>query len=390
MRTAFIIMRIGDPSLETMCKDAIVPALKACGFDPKRVDKHEQGGPLKSEIIKFLQQSDIIVADLTDERPNCYLEVGYAMGLDKFQNLILTARYDHDVRARDHDPNGPKVHFDLDSYNILYWHPGKLAEFEQELEKRIRRRLVQVLPAPETKPRLSEAWLNQHREAARAGHTRAGDTGFMEVVLFPMDSAISLSQGELLRVAESAQISTGMLGVVIRNGENDPRPISDGIKAEFAGLMGHAYWALRKDGTFYSLDSHVLAAVDERSANTLYYHRLVHGVTEVFLYANRLYSRLGLDSNDRVSITLGFKGIKGRALRAPTDTILVVIPRKASDDPDTETVTLRLGEIETDLVNKVSHFVSPVLSLFDFFQLAPAQLAAMVDMFVRRASGGGS
>ncbi|MBM3332138.1 hypothetical protein FJY68_09890 [candidate division WOR-3 bacterium] len=61
MRAAFIIMRIGEPTLETMCKEAIVPALKACGFDPKRVDKHEQGGPLKSEIIKFLEQSDILI-----------------------------------------------------------------------------------------------------------------------------------------------------------------------------------------------------------------------------------------------------------------------------------------------------------------------------------------
>jgi len=49
---------------------------------------------------------------------------------------------------------------------------------------------------------------------------------------------------------------------------------------------------------------------------------------------------------------------------------------------------VHLGEIETDLVAKVSPFVTSVLSLFNFFQLEPAQLSGMVEMFVKRASGG--
>lgn len=46
MPEAFIVMQIGDPRLDAVCERAIVPALKACGFDPKRVDKHNQGGLL--------------------------------------------------------------------------------------------------------------------------------------------------------------------------------------------------------------------------------------------------------------------------------------------------------------------------------------------------------
>ena len=41
----------------------------------------------------------MIVADITNERPNCYLEVGYAMGLGKKANLILTAREDTTTRV---------------------------------------------------------------------------------------------------------------------------------------------------------------------------------------------------------------------------------------------------------------------------------------------------
>src|SRR6058998_2551562 len=140
MPQGFIVIQIGNEELDRLCADAIVPALKACGLDPKRVDKHNQGGLLKSEIISFIEKADIIVADVTNERPNCYLEVGYTMGVDKFRNLILTAREDHNQDSRSHKEGGPKVHFDLSGYDILFWNIKNLDHFRSELEKRIKRR----------------------------------------------------------------------------------------------------------------------------------------------------------------------------------------------------------------------------------------------------------
>ena len=147
MRQAFIIMRIGNPELDAVCKEVIVPALKKCDFDPKRVDKHNVGRLLKSEIVEFIESSDIIVADLTHERPNCYLEVGYAMGLDKFRNLILTAREDHSQDSPNYKKGGPKIHFDLSGYDILFWNPKDLSKFKEELVKRIKRRLATCMHA---------------------------------------------------------------------------------------------------------------------------------------------------------------------------------------------------------------------------------------------------
>lgn len=110
MADAFVIMQIGNADLDRACAAGIVPAVEACGLSAKRVDKHNKGGLLKSEIIAFIQSADIIIADLTNERPNCYLEVGYAMGIDKFRNLILTAREDHNPDSVDRKAGGPKVH----------------------------------------------------------------------------------------------------------------------------------------------------------------------------------------------------------------------------------------------------------------------------------------
>lgn len=138
---AFVIMQIGDPALDGVYEQAIVPALWSVGLVPKRVDRHSAGGLLHSEIISFIEESELIVADLTHERPNCYLEVGYALGAGRFSRVILTAREDHNPDSPEHAADGPKVHFDLSGYEILFWSVERLASFRLELSKRAERRL---------------------------------------------------------------------------------------------------------------------------------------------------------------------------------------------------------------------------------------------------------
>lgn len=136
MRYIFMIMQIGDEELDKLYEHFTVPAVLECGYDIKRVDKHNKGGLLKSEIDEFIQGADIIIADLTNERQNCYLEIGYAMGLDKFENIILTVREDHFLDSPNHKKDGPKIHFDLSGYDILRWERGSELRFKEELIKK--------------------------------------------------------------------------------------------------------------------------------------------------------------------------------------------------------------------------------------------------------------
>jgi hypothetical protein len=140
MAQGFVIMQIGDAQLDGVFERAIVPALADCGLAAKRVDRHNRGGLLPVEITAFIDESEILIADLTNARPNCYLEVGYAIGVDKLTNLILTAREDHDPQNPLHRPGGPRIHFDLAGYDILFWSPRRIDAFRSELGKRIRRR----------------------------------------------------------------------------------------------------------------------------------------------------------------------------------------------------------------------------------------------------------
>ena len=165
MGIAFVVMQIGDEQLDQLFETVIQPAIESVGLQAKRVDRHNKGGLLKSEIVQFLNDSEIIIADLTNERPNVYLEVGYAMGIDKFRNLILTCRSDHLPGNDGWRPDGPKIHFDLAGYDILLWEPSDPDSLRQELESRIRRRRALLSPTAEAKrPILDMEWIQTHRE----------------------------------------------------------------------------------------------------------------------------------------------------------------------------------------------------------------------------------
>ena len=140
MQPGFVIMQIGNPELEVVYERVVAPAFEDCGLEPRRVDRDNRGGLLVSEIVCLIEEAEMVVADLTNERPNCYLEVGYVLGVGKLTNLILTARADHDLECPTRRPGGPRVHFDVAGFEILYWQPERLDDFRRELEKRIRRR----------------------------------------------------------------------------------------------------------------------------------------------------------------------------------------------------------------------------------------------------------
>jgi nucleoside 2-deoxyribosyltransferase len=78
-------------------------------------------GSIVDRIMDGIRAAHFVVADLTLERPNVYLEVGYAWGLNK--PVILLAR------------EGQRLHFDLSHHKCLFYtRIGKLADV---LEKHV-------------------------------------------------------------------------------------------------------------------------------------------------------------------------------------------------------------------------------------------------------------
>jgi|GEM_PF-1909920 len=138
---AFVIMPIGDVLLDKIWRDVYLSVIQDFKLNPKRIDKHNEGRFLMSEVSGLINRSKLIIADLTNERPNCYLEVGYVLGLEKYNHLILCARENHNHDSPNHQTNGPKVHFDITGYDILFWDENKLDDFKITLAKKISYRL---------------------------------------------------------------------------------------------------------------------------------------------------------------------------------------------------------------------------------------------------------
>lgn len=378
-------MQIGNAQLDAICKDAIVPALAACGFDAKRVDKHNEGGLLKSEIIGFIERSEIIVADLTNERPNCYLEIGYAMGIEKFRNLVLTVREDHNPESPSYVRGGPKIHFDLAGYDILFWHPDNLDAFRAELEKKVRRRLA-VVASPPAVPALSwdEEWIAAQRQVAMKGLSAAGKKAFMEARFALEVPKPNKTQRELDEAARQAEIHTfgWPIGAYLGNrADCRPRPRADGIVAElaFKDRSSYDYWAVRRNGDFYFLGS---LFEDERDPSKIFFNTRIVRVTETLLYCARLYSRLEIDPTVFVNVAVRHGGLKGRFIGSSSPG-RILSPRAASteDEIDCE-VRTSLQEIESNLVPLVKQLVAPVFVLFDFFELADSVYEHIVNSFV--------
>lgn len=387
MSYAFIIMQIGNPEIDKIYYDVFVPVLKACGLEAKRVDKHNSGGLLKSEIIEFINGADIILADVTNERPNCYLEIGYAMGVDKFKNLILTVKEDHFPDSPNYDKNGPKVHFDLGGYDILAWDAKKIPDIKEKLKKRIQRRLKIIdIQKPSSVSSLDNEWYKSQVENATEGLNKSGLSGYSEIKFTLLAPYHSWTHQQLIEAANFSQIHTfgWPIGTCINEvPEYKPKPRADGIFAEINAVENHGsydYWALNKNGSYYIL---LTLFENLRSKNNIFLDTRIIRATEAMLYCARLYSKLEVDPSELVKFSIKYSGIKGRSLTSANNWRLSLRERRTEEDEIQSEINISLQEIESQLVENVIELVSPLFTMFDFFDIKREKYEVLVNNYVK-------
>ena len=97
---------------------------KKFGLAVIRIDKTSPISNLAEEIRSEIRKATFIIADLTDERPSCYYEAGYAEALGK--PIIYIASRDSVLNPGVET----KIHFDI-HYNIQYFKSHK--ELQEKL-----------------------------------------------------------------------------------------------------------------------------------------------------------------------------------------------------------------------------------------------------------------
>lgn len=129
---AFVIMKFNDDDLDSIYKTAIAPALRESGYRPLRIDRVPVAGSITSETLQQIAKSEVVLADLTGGRPNCYYETGYAHALGK--DVILS------IRKRS------AKHFSLRVHQFIEWSDA------EGLKKQITARLEKIRKQKDSLP----------------------------------------------------------------------------------------------------------------------------------------------------------------------------------------------------------------------------------------------
>lgn len=125
---AFIVMSMTDGNKELDdIRDSIEQGVQDAandmgmpGIDVQRVDDR-QGSTYRIDeaIFSSLETCGLIVCDLSEEKPNCYFELAWAMAHQR--PIIVTAK------------KGTKIHFDVSRFNIRFW------ESQRELREKVKK-----------------------------------------------------------------------------------------------------------------------------------------------------------------------------------------------------------------------------------------------------------
>ncbi len=105
---AFVAMWFHDDMKKVYTK-ALVPALKATGYNPIKIDEIQHNGKIDDRIMSEIRKSSLLVADFSGHRGGVYFEAGFALGLGI--PVIWTCR----------DSHKNELHFDTRQYNHIIW-----------------------------------------------------------------------------------------------------------------------------------------------------------------------------------------------------------------------------------------------------------------------------
>lgn len=120
--SAFLIMNMSrDDALLEDVANGIKDVCTTFGVTARRADDFEHSDRITDLILEQIAVSDLLIADVTGERPNVYYEIGYAHALNK--KPIVFRR------------QGTKLHFDLSVHNVPEYQ--NVSDLKRQLTSRL-------------------------------------------------------------------------------------------------------------------------------------------------------------------------------------------------------------------------------------------------------------
>ncbi len=88
-KICFVIAPIGEPESETrkrsdqVMRHIIRPVVEPCGYEAIRADEIDKPGIITSQVLQFVVEADLVVADLTERNPNVFYELAIRHAISK-------------------------------------------------------------------------------------------------------------------------------------------------------------------------------------------------------------------------------------------------------------------------------------------------------------------
>ncbi len=120
-RDSFFVCPFDNKDVDHNYSFVIKPSVEKHQFRIQRADEISNTQTITESIVSAIGRARFIVADLTDAKPNCYYEVGYAHAIGK--PVIILAK------------TGTTRHFDLAAHNWTHW--DTYEDLKAKLDKRI-------------------------------------------------------------------------------------------------------------------------------------------------------------------------------------------------------------------------------------------------------------
>lgn len=129
--TCFVIQKFDKAKFDKRYRDIFEPAIKAAGYEPYRVDCDPSASIPIEEIERQIRSADVCFVEITEDNPNVWFELGFALASGKEVCLVCSTE------------RTSKYPFDIQHRLIINYNTESTSDY-QEINEKIKARLISL------------------------------------------------------------------------------------------------------------------------------------------------------------------------------------------------------------------------------------------------------
>jgi nucleoside 2-deoxyribosyltransferase len=218
----FVIQPFDGDKFDRRYKDSFAPAIKKAGLEPYRVDSDLSGDILIDEIERGIKESDACLADITEDNPNVWFELGFALA-SRIPCCIVCSK-----------ERSTKYPFDIQHRRVIQYDTESKGDYVA-LEESIRKRLEAMIKSKKSQEEMVRS--STASSSAGLGSCEVAVLGFLLAAEIEVPSVPGY---RLLRDMEETSFTKTRIGLAVSNLLN-LKYIEIRIDADYNGNEANLY-----------------------------------------------------------------------------------------------------------------------------------------------------